>query len=48
MTDQLQKKNQKRLHFWQEHLKAITEDDHKALLPQYLDKSQLEGPANIS
>jgi transposase len=28
--------------------KAITEDDHKALLPQYLDKSQLEGPANIS
>ena len=28
--------------------KAITEDDHNALLPQYLDKSQLEGPANIS
>ena len=27
---------------------AMTEDDYKALLPQYLDKSQLAGPANIS
>lgn len=27
---------------------AMTEDDYKALLPQYLDQSQLAGPANIS
>jgi len=27
---------------------AMTEDDHRALLPQYLDKSQLAGPINIS
>ncbi len=27
---------------------AMTEDDFKALLPQYLDKSQLAGPTNIS
>ena len=27
---------------------AMTEDDYKALLPQYLDPSQLAGPANIS
>jgi len=26
----------------------MTEDDYKALLPQYLDQSQLAGPANIS
>ena len=25
--------------FWKSFPKAITEDDHKALLPQYLDKS---------
>jgi len=34
--------------FWKSFPKAISEDGHKALLPQYLDKSQLEGPANIS
>ncbi len=27
---------------------AMTEDDYKALLPQYLNKSQLAGPPNIS
>ena len=27
---------------------AMTEDDYKSLLPQYLDQSQLAGPANIS
>ena len=27
---------------------AMTEDDYKALLPQYLNQSQLAGPANIS
>lgn len=27
---------------------AMTEDDYKALLPQYLHSSQLTGPANIS
>ena len=27
---------------------AMTEDDYKALLPQYLDKSQLAGPPDIS
>jgi len=26
---------------------AMTEDDYKALLPQYLDPSQLAGPPNI-
>ena len=27
---------------------AMTKDDYRALLPQYLNKSQLAGPANIS
>ena len=27
---------------------AMAEDDYKALLSQYLDQSQLAGPANIS